>query len=776
MLRMDRTLRLGFLLMGLGFTVTQGLLVRELLVVFFGNELSIGLILGSWLVLEAVGSGLLGRLVSRWKGQTTSFATLQVLFALFLPLCLYLVYSCRDILGATPGEGISLASVFLSPFLILAPLALVDGAMFAFGCRAYSHLTGDEVASLGLVYVLEAVGAVAGGIIFTYVCIPFLYSLQTVLVLSCLNLASAALLLGSAGSVTAKRLPTIPGLIAVLVLLACFLGLLLSPLTEEVQGWATRRQWAGHNLVYSENSVYGNIAVVQREEQYTFYADGIPILSAPVPDVVLVEEMVHLPLLFIDEPRHALVLGGGVGGVIHELGKYTWQRIDYAELDPVLIKAVRRFPTLLTSMELSHPRVKVEHVDSRLLVRMMTWGVAPRPEEGYDLVIVNLPYPSTLQLNRLYTVEFYQMVQEIMAEEGILVIGCPGTLTYMSAELRDLNSVVYHTLQQAFPYVRPIPGDVTLWLASSAGELSTTPARILSERWEGRGLETQLLTASYVNLVLGQQRLDWFWKSLGVELHGGKEVVNRDLHPVGLLYGLSYWNARFAPYLARVFAFAGRLTLSHLSLLILGCGLILLAMVKLAPRGRDVVVPIAVATTGFAGMTADLINIFAFQILCGLVYHWVALFVTAFMAGVTLGGLLMTRRLAGITRARCTMLKLELALVLYWALVPVILIAFSSRLAHSAGFVALQGTLLFMNGLAGFLVGSQFPLANKMWLGGREGLRGALYACDLGGAFAGSVVVSVILVPVLGILKTCLLAAVLKLASLLLVTAMPPRS
>jgi hypothetical protein len=38
---MKRVLSFGFLPMGFSFTVTQGLLIRDLLVVFFGNELSI---------------------------------------------------------------------------------------------------------------------------------------------------------------------------------------------------------------------------------------------------------------------------------------------------------------------------------------------------------------------------------------------------------------------------------------------------------------------------------------------------------------------------------------------------------------------------------------------------------------------------------------------------------------------------------------------------------------------------------------------------------------
>ena len=774
---MKRILSFGFLLMGFSFTVTQGLLIRELLVAFFGNELSIGLILGNWLILEAVGSGLLGKLAHRWKAKASSFATLQVLFALFLPLCLCATYTIRRIVGAVPGEGMGLIPIFTSSFLILTPLALVDGAMFAFGCRAYATLTGDEAPSIGWVYVYEALGAIVGGIVFTCLFIPFLYSLQIVLLLSGLNLFSAALVLASSNSSRRKRLPLTPALIVVLILLAASLGFLLSPQAEAIQRWATSQQWPSYNLVYSENSVYGNVAVVQREAQYTFYADGLPILTAPVPDVVLSEEIVHLPMLFIPQPRQALVLSGGVGGVLRELTKYPLKQIDYAELDPLLIEAVLKFPTPLTLSELSDPRVSVEHVDGRLLVRKKRWAIASQSKEGYDLVIVNLPYPSTLQLNRFYTMEFFQMVRGLVAEEGILVIGCPGTLTYMSDELRDLNTMIYHTLQQTFPYVRPIPGDVTLWLASPSDELSTMPVEALVERWEESSLETQLLTAPHIRLKLDQRRLDWFWASLGKGEYGEKAVVNRDLHPVGLFYSLSYWNALFSPHLARVFAFTGRLDLWTLSLAIIGCTLFFLTVAKLTAKGRGAVVPVAIAATGFTGMTADLIIVFAFQTLYGYVYHWIGLFITAFMAGLSLGGLLMTHRLARIERDRSTLLKLELAIVLYWALLPITLSTLYSRIAHPLVFTSIQGTLLFLNALAGFLVGSQFPLANRIWLRDREALRGKagiLYACDLVGAFLGSIVVSVVLIPVLGILETCLLVATLKLGSLLLVAALRP--
>jgi spermidine synthase len=492
-------------------------------------------------------------------------------------------------------------------------------------------------------------------------------------------------------------------------------------------------------------------------------------------------------MLFVPQPRRALVLSGGVGGVLRELTRYPLERIDYAELDPLLIEAVQEFPTPLTLGELSDPRVNIEHVDGRLLVRSKRWGDSPHPREGYDLVIVNLPYPSTLQLNRFFSVEFFEMVRALLREEGVLVIGCPGTLTYMSDELRDLNAMVYRTLQDAFPHVRPIPGDLTLWLASPSSELSTVTLETAIERWAGRGLETRLMGEPHIRLRLDQRYLDWFWRSLGEGELGGKagvsnparDYVNRDLHPIGLFYGLSYWNALFSPGLARVFALVSQLNLWALGLPIIAGGLIFLAIVKWTGKGRATVVPVAIATTGFAGMAADLIIIFAFQTLYGYVYHWIGLLITAFMAGLSLGGLLMTRQAPEDGRERSTLLKFELALVLYWILLPVVLGALYGQIAHPLALTFIQGILLALNATAGFLVGSQFPLANRMWLRDREtqgGTPGLLYACDLVGAFLGSIVVSVILIPVLGILETCLLAAVLKLGSLLLVTSLPRRA
>src|SRR4030042_157923 len=134
---MSYSLLSALLLMGFTFTVTQVLVIRELLVIFLGNELSIAIILANWLFLEAAGSFLLGR---RVKGVSSekAYALLQLLLSLLLPLTIFAIRCLRDIMGLSIGEGASLPQILLWTALVLTPLGVVDGVLFTLGCALYS--------------------------------------------------------------------------------------------------------------------------------------------------------------------------------------------------------------------------------------------------------------------------------------------------------------------------------------------------------------------------------------------------------------------------------------------------------------------------------------------------------------------------------------------------------------------------------------------------------------------------------------------------------------
>jgi spermidine synthase len=204
-----------------------------------------------------------------------------------------------------------------------------------------------------------------------------------------------------------------------------------------------------------------------------------------------------------------------------------------------------------------------------------------------------------------------------------------------------------------------------------------------------------------------------------------------------------------------------------------------IALVRLSYKGGARVVASAIATTGFAGMSADLLIIFAFQVFYGYVYQFIGLLVTAFMAGLSLGGWVTGRVRDNATGDewlgdKRKMLSLEGGLLAYWLVLPLALTLLHRVAQLGRGFSAVGPALMALNALAGFLVGAQFPLGNRLYRHFHPhvvGTAGALYAADLIGACAAAILVSVVLLPALGIVQACLLVAALKAGSGLLLVS-----
>ncbi|HID93296.1 MAG TPA: spermine synthase, partial [bacterium (Candidatus Stahlbacteria)] len=132
------TLIFAIILVGFTSVLTQTLLIRELVTVFYGNELTIGVMLAAWLAWGAVGSFVLGRFADRIKRRVASFAGIQLFIALMLPLQFLLVRSVRLILGVAPGELIGPLPMIYSCVLILAPFCVLSGFQFALGAKIYA--------------------------------------------------------------------------------------------------------------------------------------------------------------------------------------------------------------------------------------------------------------------------------------------------------------------------------------------------------------------------------------------------------------------------------------------------------------------------------------------------------------------------------------------------------------------------------------------------------------------------------------------------------------
>ncbi len=755
----------ALLLMGFTFTITQVMVIRELLVVFAGNELSIAIILSNWLLLEAAGSFLIGRKVQELGWRRGGYALLQMVLSLFLPLTIYGVRCLRDIMGLPLGEGTSLFAIFFWTVPLLAPLGMVDGTLFALGCGLYADGVKKSSSTIGRVYLCEALGAGGGGILYTFLFIPFLTSFQVAFLLGAANLISALLLMATMARKTPGKHKFLCGLLGSLLLTN--LLLLISPGARMIEKISLDQQWRGVKVVESRWSPYGNVTVGQREEQLTFFSNGIPIGNAPVPDISLVEEKVHFPLLLIPTPRKILIISGGFGGVITEVLKHPVEEIHYTEMDPLMIQMVRENP--LTAHELENPRLKVHSFDGRLFLKTTT--------QKFDGILLNLPPPSSLEINRFYTVEFFQETFHRLNEKGVLAFSLPGSETYLIPELRNLNWGLFKSLQKVFPSIYVIPGSVNIFLAFPTKDVPPLLPDLLIPPLRERKINTQFLTEYQIQLKLQTQRLKWLERSLE---RGETVGLNRDIQPVGLYYGLAYWNAQFHPFLQIFWGKLVKLRFGHIALP-LGLAAIFLLIFgrvfrnKFADGFKDSFLVWIVITTGFFGTSFSILLILSFQTLYGYAYQWTGLFIAIFMAGLAGGSWTMTRAVDKIRPKTQILLRVEILLIGFITLGLFLMVFFYSPSGHGYLQVIRIGWLL-LSGMAGFLVGLEFPLASCLFSASGERVgraAGILYAADLGGAWAGSLFIGVLLIPVLGILPTLGVILLLKLTSLSLILTLP---
>lgn len=749
-----------FALLLLGFTaiITQVVLIRELIVTFSGNELSIGIILSNWLILEAAGSFFAGRLAMKFKSAYLPYSLLQWLLAIALPLLIFLARIIRQYLDLVPGEGINIVTIFFTSLLILIPIGLINGAQFSFGCKLLSSLEKKNASLIGRVYVYEAVGSIIGGLIATYICLQYLNTIQTVFMLSLLNVISALFLLFFMP--VDNHLNRLATLSQKILQAGLLIILMLAAVTGQIDHFhheSVRQQWPDYQVISYKNSVFGNVAFLERADQWHLLSNGVSIATMPTPEFTHIEDMAHFPLLFHPNPKKIFLLGGGMAGLIDEVLKYKPESIDYTELDPLLIKTVMEFAPASTVSILNSNLINTHFVDGRYFLRVT--------EEKYDIIILNLPDPSTLVLNRFYTKEFFEICRSRLRKNGILSFQIPGSSSYMNTSLAKLSSCLINSVSEVFKFHRIIPFEKTIILVSNEKNVIEANTELISTRLSDRQINTRLFSDLYLKYKLDSTRVRWFQN----EIEKTPEVKqNTDLLPSGLYYDLIFWNSSLSPVTASIYTWFENISIVHVIIIIILLFLTILLMSSKRKLSSKFPLIISISSTGFVGMGLSIILVLAFQAYYGYVYHWIGLIITAFMVGLSIGGIWGSRQVNRKDSSVPLFRKTEISLSIY-LFILVLCLASIQRFAQSDFlYLFLPQFILILIFLCGVIVGIQFPVANNLFLDDPSKLTttaGVIYASDLIGAWAGGILITLIFIPILGIIETAIILLTIKLGS-----------
>lgn len=748
---MKKILILALILIGFTSTIAQILLMRELAVVFYGNELSFGVILASWLFWTGMGSSFLGCLADRLRNPIQLFVIIQLFLPLVIFAEIFLVRNIRSILGVEHGVLIGFIPMLLSCFLVLLPLCVIAGFLFTLGCKVYTEAKKEVAPQVGYVYIYDGLGDILGGIVFTYLLVYFFHSFETLSYLFILDLVVTLLILYHLPKQIILK--SINILLLVLVTLSIFFN---QP--DFLHQLSKKLQWKGYNLVETKDSIYGNIAIIREENQYSFYESGLPVFT--VPDKVSCEQLIHFPMVMHPDPKHILIIGGGLAGGLTEILKHPETIVHYVELDPMIIDLAKKY---LPKEDLqSLKKCRVHLMDGRLFVK--------RTDEKFDLIMVNLPDPATAQLNRFYTGEFFKEIKNILKTDGVFSIGVTSDENYLGEELKNFNGCVYKTLKEVFEEVTIVPGVHLLFFASPKEGGLTYDTDVLSQRFMVRGIKTTYVDKYYFPYRLLPDRIA-FVKG---EIEKYKGPANTDFYPICYFYDLVLWSTQFSTSLRIFFNWFAKINLFWIFslLMVLVIGQILIC--KKRPQFARNSIPIAIMTTGYAGLSLEIILIFGFQVLYGYIYHRIGMIVASFMLGLVIGTLWMNQRLTKIDDKQGiqTLTRIEFSIFMYSLILPLIFLLLSNLRTQAGIFIGVELLFPILTIITGIFVGLEFPLANKLYISDFHKVgktAGLIYGFDLFGACLGGLLSTILFIPILGIFQTCVICGLLNLASFILV-------
>jgi len=751
-------LRTVLLLIGFSAVIGQIVLMRELMVVFSGNEISLGILLATWLFWTAAGSIACSSFPPRESSARRMVAVLESLLGVSLPLTIFALRASKSFFQTVPGELVGPVPVLLASLVCLSVFCMVAGAMFVAATRMYGQeFAVDARRAVSAAYLLEAAGSGVGGVVASLVLLRFLSPFQIAVVVLVLNLSMAAVLL------LRMRRTQLGAAAAVVALFAIFLFADVAPWLDR---HAQALEWRGFHVLASRNSIYGNLVVTETGDIRSLYENGLILANAP--DESAAEEAVHYALLEHVAPRRILMIGGGASGAVAQALRHpTMERIDLVELDPALIGVARQFfssPSApLNPDALSDPRVHLHYADGRAYLRST--------RDRFDVIIVNAPDPQTAQLNRFYTTEFFRVARNHLAPGGLLALQLRSSEETISPDLAEFLRCIQRTLREVFPYTVALPGETIHFFAATRSDVLTDNPQTLVARLLARNLKTRYVREYFIPFRMMPDRME---QVRGQLQPLATTPVNRDFSPIAYYFDVVLWSAQFKPDYAGWLRAAAHIDFAIifgavLTVLILVAAL--LAFVLAREQRARAAAACSMAATGFTLMALQIFLLLAFQSIYGYVYHQLAILIALCMAGIALGSWMGMRRIHRGDGSACR----AIATTQFWLALSapalMLLVSLLARISGMAGtWLAAQCVFPALAALSGILGGYQFPMATQIYLQAGSSRRklGVLYAIDLLGGCAGALVLSGYLIPVFGFWRTAWLCAAVNLAPALL--------
>lgn len=495
-----------------------------------------------------------------------------------------------------------------------------------------------------------------------------------------------------------------------LITLAVALVTTVASLLFPVDNWLKSFLFVNQKVLETRETFYGNLTVTENAGQFNFFVNGTLLSCSD--DPITSEEYAHYAMMQHRNPKNILLVSGSATGILSEILKYkSVENIECLELNPKIKDMASRYLALP-----SDPRISFVFDDGRRSIQTS--------QNRYDVVVFAIPDPSSLQFNRYYTDDFLFILKQKLNTGAIVLYGIQSSGNYLGEARKKIETSVFQTLKKNFMYTEIIPGERDYLLASDF-----TIRTDISMVEDSSGIDTKYVNSYYTDERSIQQRGRLIRENLG------EKIINRDERPLPVFYHTKQF-------------IAGYTTLTWPVIL-------LPALLLLAPLFFMRTVSMGMYFSGFTASSFEILLIFTFQTYFGYVYSAIGLIIALFMGGLVLGSLWANRVVPGKKQFVLSQISLAffaLLFIAYWNL-------------QSAMHGSQAGLVLFclLTVVISMITGFQYVIGSKILPGNISLTAPMLYSVDLIGAALGTTLITVLLLPLVGVIYSCFIMAALNL-------------
>ncbi len=406
-------------------------------------------------VLSTLATYLLGNAVFQWTmvmslmlfamglGSRLSKIVQRRLLDAFILIEFALSLLCAS--SATLAYGLAGLTSHLS--LIIYAVAVAIGALIGFEIPLVTRLNEqyEELrANIAGVMEKDYYGALIGGLFFAFFALPHLGLTFTPIVLGSINFTVAILLLWRLFHLISRK-----KLVLVSLGVSCILLAGLALLSKPIIMYGEQRQYKD-KVIYARQTPYQNIVMTQWKDYYWLFINGQAQFST-FDEEKYHEPLVHPAMKLALDHGEILILGGGDGLALREIRKHKHVRkVTMVDLDKAMTDLAGNHPVLLDINDgsMRDGRLRVVNRDAAVFLK--------EDASLYDVIIIDLPDPDTVDLMHLYDRNFYSLVLKHLQAGGVVV-----TQAASPYFARDAFLCIIKTMKAAgfsvLPYHNQIP-------------------------------------------------------------------------------------------------------------------------------------------------------------------------------------------------------------------------------------------------------------------------------------------------------------------------------